>query len=370
MNLPAIVRIRILVLFAVLPVVACTHRTKARVAPNPRPLIDATNAIKEASRGQNVIPDAVLNATKCVVVVPDVADDAHTAAPGVASCRENQRWSSPGTITFLGHTGQMQRTDLLVLLVSDSAVRSLRSGRLQVTASPAPLVTTSPIPTQLDLTRESLSYEAVRGVLSSSKAKGVVSREAAQPVMTNIVTADQTVNEYRSALDSLFNSIFPTGIVIHHTAVLPEGHIPTSARDVDRYHQTRGFEITCQDRVYHVAYHYLVLADGRLQPGRPERCEGAHAQGYNSYLGVSVVGDFSTRDNPDGQKGLAKPTQQQIASLVRLCRELQRRYGIPLQHIVRHSDISSTSCPGDRFPFALFLRTLSNQSTPVKSGKR
>ena len=368
MNLCASVRLRVAVLFAVLPVVACSHRTKARVAGDLPPLQDATNAINEVSRGQNAIPDAVLNATKCVVVVPALQDNASAAAPGVASCRENQRWSAPLRITFSGNTGQMQQTELLVLLLSDSGVRSLRAGRIRVTPSLAPLVSTSPIPTQVDLTRESLTYEAIKGVLSSSKATGVVSREAVGPVPANVVTANQTANEYHSALDSLFNSIVPTGIAIHHTAVLPEGHTPRSARDVDRYHQTRGFEITCQDRVYHVAYHYLILPDGRVQSGRPERCEGAHAQGYNSYLGISVVGDFSSRDNPGGKKGLARPTEQQLASLVGLCRALQRRYGIPLLHIVRHTDISSTSCPGDRFPFALLLRRLSNQTTPVKSG--
>jgi N-acetylmuramoyl-L-alanine amidase len=368
MNLSASVRLRIAVLFALLPVVACTHRTKAPVAPDLRPLQDATNAINEVSRGQNAIPDAVLNATKCVVVVPALHYDASAAAPGVATCREKQRWSAPLNITFSGKTGQTQPADLLVLLLSDSGARSLRTGQLRVTPSPAPLVSTSPIPTQVDLTRESLTYEAVKGILSSSKATGVVSQDAARNAAANVVTADQSANDYHSALDSFFNSIVPTGIVIHHTAVLPEGHTPRSARDVDRYHKTRGFEITCQHRVYHVAYHYLILADGRVQSGRPERCEGAHAQGYNSYLGISVVGDFSSRDNPGGKKGLDKPTEQQIASLVRLCRELQGRYAIPLQHIVRHSDISSTSCPGDRFPFATFLRALSDQATPVKSG--
>jgi N-acetylmuramoyl-L-alanine amidase len=296
-----------------------------------RALQDATAVVNDVSRGMNVIPDAVLNATKCVIVVPGLRDDA-VSATGVVSCRKSQRWSAPWRIAFSGHTGQRQRVDLLILVLTDSAERSLRSGQLQVTPAPAPLVSTTPIPTQLELTRESLSYEAVRGILSTSTATGIVSREAVPPVTAPIITTDQTSAAYQSALDSLFNSIIPTGIVIHHTAVLPEGRTPRSTSEIDRYHQTRGFEITCQGRVYHVAYHYLILPDGRLQSGRPERCEGAHAQGYNSYLGISVVGDFSnfsSRDNPTGKKGLAKPNAQQIASLIRLCRELQRRYWHP-----------------------------------------
>jgi N-acetyl-anhydromuramyl-L-alanine amidase AmpD len=170
---------------------------------------------------------------------------------------------------------------------------------------------------------------------------------------------------------SLFNRIVPTGIVIHHTAVLPMATAPpANTGEVDRYHESRGFEIVCEGRVYHVAYHYLILPDGRVQAGRPERCEGAHARGYNSYLGISVVGDFSSRDNPSGSKGLIRPSEAQIASLVRLCRELRTRYRIPLQHIVRHSDISSTQCPGDRFPFAPLLGKLQDQSIAVQKSNR
>jgi N-acetylmuramoyl-L-alanine amidase len=144
----------------------------------------------------------------------------------------------------------------------------------------------------------------------------------------------------------------PTGIIIHHTATIPsKGKVPASASEVDQYHQTRGFNVLCFGREYHVAYHYLVLPDGKIQQGRPERCEGAHAPGYNSYLGISVAGDFSSVDNRRGSKGLPRPTQKQIKSLIELCRKLRQQYNIPLQHILRHSDVAPTKCPGDRFPF-------------------
>jgi N-acetyl-anhydromuramyl-L-alanine amidase AmpD len=100
------------------------------------------------------------------------------------------------------------------------------------------------------------------------------------------------------------------------------------------------------------------MPNGKVKAGRPERCEGAHAVGYNSYLGISLVGDFSSEDNPTGEKGPTKPSAAQIASLLQLCRRLKTRYNIPLQHIVRHSDISNTKCPGDRFPFRMILDQL------------
>src|SRR5213076_2584757 len=148
---------------------------------------------------------------------------------------------------------------------------------------------------------------------------------------------------YESALMSLFNRIVPTGIVIHHTAVLPRATAPpANTGEVDRYHESRGFEIVCEGRVYHVAYHYLILPDGLVQAGRPERCEGAHARGYNSYLGISVVGDFSSRDHSKPNNTPEKPSAKQFEALVELCRMLRQKYNIPLQHVVRHSDIAST----------------------------
>lgn len=362
--------ITLLVFVIVLPV-GCTHRTKNEAQGDLRPLQDATAALNRVSRGPNAIPDAVLNATKCVVVIPSVPGNALETTTGVANCRESQGWSAPWTITFSGQSARPHGNDLFILVMTDSGMQALRTRRLHVTPSPAPLVSTNPIPTQLDLARESVSYEAVEGALSSSTASGIVTRDAGPlAIGGGVGPADPVLIAYETALKSLFNGIVPTGIVIHHTAVLPaQGRPPRNTGEVDRYHQTRGFQITCQGRTYHVAYHYLILPDGRVQSGRPERCEGAHAQGYNSYLGISVVGDFSRRDNPVGRKGLARPTEQQIASLIRLCRELQARYRIPLQHIVRHSDISSTNCPGNRFPFDTFLRTLANESAAVKSGK-
>jgi N-acetyl-anhydromuramyl-L-alanine amidase AmpD len=112
------------------------------------------------------------------------------------------------------------------------------------------------------------------------------------------------------------------------------------------------------------------MSDGKVKRGRPERCEGAHAKGYNSYLGISVVGDFSREDNPTGKKGLTRPTPKQIASLIQLCRQLKDRYNIPLQHIVRHSDISSTKCPGDLFPFRSVLDQLQRRPGGVKPERK
>jgi N-acetylmuramoyl-L-alanine amidase len=363
---------KIAVVFVLAVSTACSPRWKRQATSSP-PLKQATAALDRISRTPNAIPDAVLNAARCVVVIPSLPlGTANRVASGVATCREPSKlWGSPSLAKFTGRGSRSRADDLLVLVLNYKGVRGLRSGQLRIEdkkLASAPMVNTTPIPTQIDLTRESLSYKSAEGVLSSSEESGTISSAPlVLPATSNLVDLRES-SKYLSALTSLFNTITPTGIVIHHTAVIPTQSTPlASERDVDQYHRTRGFEILCQSRVYHVAYHYLILADGRVQAGRPESCEGAHAEGYNSYLGISVVGDFSTPDNPTGNRGLLRPTEQQMASLVQLCRRLRARYHIPLQHVIRHSDISRTKCPGDRFPFAFFLHKLEEQPTSLKA---
>jgi lipid-binding SYLF domain-containing protein len=336
----------------------------------------AARVLDEISKkSQNAVPDAVLNSTKCIVVIPSITGETvNVSAGGVATCREAaDSWTAPAFVKFNGHGIRTHRTDLLVFVLSDTGVRALQSGKLQIGGqkpAAAPLVNTSPVTTQVELTGELLTYEGAAGVLSSSEASGIIRGDAdiSDPIPNAVPR--KTADKYLSSVVSFFNTITATGIVIHHTAVIPgKNTVPRNVRDVDKYHRERGFDILCFGRVYHVAYHYLIMPNGRVKAGRPERCEGAHAKGYNSYLGISVVGDFSSEDNPTGEKGPTRPSAKQIASLIQLCRRLKDRYSIPLQHIVRHSDISSTECPGDRFPFRLILDQLQQRPGGVKPGR-
>ena len=369
--------------FLALFLLAASAIVYGRKGENAEPvalLKDAARLFKHLSRrSENTIPDAVLNRTTCVVVIPGGAGgtDRHR---GVVSCREtSDRWNTPTFITFKEDGVRAHRAELLVLILQDAGVRALRSGRLRIRPQRhvvPPLVRTTPVPSQVELTAELLVYEYAADVLSGSRAGGVIGAEADKnPHVKDPVggeVPDKITKQYLSSVESFFNTILPTGIVVHHTAIIPsENALPRSERDVDKYHQARGFEIRCSGRVYHAAYHYVILPNGRVQTGRPERCEGAHAQGYNSYLGISVVGDFSSEDNPTGKKGPTKPSEKQIASLVKLCRRLKDRYNIPLHHIIRHSDISRTRCPGDRFPFSSVLQQLqATQPSGTKSESR
>jgi N-acetylmuramoyl-L-alanine amidase len=308
------------------------------------------------------VPDAVLNNAKCLIVIPSaIRKERKVDGLGVVVCRKENTWNAPTSIRFNGSGIRGRTADLLIFLMTQGAVQALQAGELRVErqgAAPAPLVKTTPVP-QIELHAAVFMYEWEESVLSSSEAIGTILAIPSASQDESSLTIGKSSRSYISAVTSFVNTIIPTGIVLHHTAVIPgREKPPRSEQAIDKYHEERGFEILCSGVLYHVAYHYIIMANGIVKAGRPERCEGAHASGYNSYLGISVVGDFSSRDNPSGTRGPEKPTRAQIASLVRLCRRLRKRYNIPLQNIVPHSDISNTECPGDRFPYRAILDQL------------
>jgi hypothetical protein len=145
------------------------------------------------------------------------------------------------------------------------------------------------------------------------------------------------------------NRITPQGIVIHHSALAtPNDDRRADAKVLDRIHARRGFGVEYEGRIYHIGYHYVIRHDGLVQPGRPERCIGAHCRGHNDYLGICVLGTFTDRE----------PTRAQQRALIRLCRDLMARHNIPPERVLRHRDLGRTECPGERFPFSALRRRL------------
>ncbi|MGQ9732479.1 MAG: peptidoglycan recognition protein family protein [Candidatus Zipacnadales bacterium] len=154
----------------------------------------------------------------------------------------------------------------------------------------------------------------------------------------------------------------PSGIIIHHTASggYRNGQLLTAAM-IDADHAAKGWSITYKGQEYHIGYHYVIRADGVIEPGRPEEARGAHTLGHNNYLGICLVGNFDSVSNPEGHMQPARPTPKQMQALTWLVRELMHKYDLEVTDIYRHADFSQTSCPGDRFPFQEFLDSL----TPV-----
>lgn len=79
----------------------------------------------------------------------------------------------------------------------------------------------------------------------------------------------------------------------------------------------------------------------------------------NSFIGICLIGDFSTGDTHDSRRGPTEPTAAQTQALIELITRLRGRYGIPSERVVRHHDVNpNTQCPGDRFPFRQLLEQL------------
>lgn len=154
----------------------------------------------------------------------------------------------------------------------------------------------------------------------------------------------------------------PGGIVLHHSASAGMAHgRPVDAALIDHWHEERGWGSATVSGAHHIGYHYVILPDGSVQPGRPEWMLGAHCLGYNDHLGICLVGDFSSSSNPDGRIKPSAPTREQLRALDDLLRSLMHRYGLGPEAIRRHRDLGQTACPGDRFPFDAVIEGLSGE---------
>lgn len=127
-------------------------------------------------------------------------------------------------------------------------------------------------------------------------------------------------------------------IVLHHTVSAPAP--PASElRTIQQDHLERGFT--------DIGYHFLVdrpsYADGRdIYWGRQPLPDGAlsvgaHSRGHNhDSIGVALLGDYDTDE----------PSPRQLQSLVDLLAWLCFAWDIPPDHIVPHSALNPTACPG------------------------
>lgn len=149
----------------------------------------------------------------------------------------------------------------------------------------------------------------------------------------------------------------PAGIILHHSATDQRlnGQL-VDAQFIDRMHARRGFNGITGGRNYHIGYHYIIRGDGVIEAGRPEWMWGSHTRGHNDQLGICLIGDFSSGDNPSGKKGPLRPSKAQLEALNKLLCRLSAKYHFKAEDIHRHRDYAKTACPGDRFPFQQVVR--------------
>ena len=121
-----------------------------------------------------------------------------------------------------------------------------------------------------------------------------------------------------------------TKIIVHCTAT-PEGR-HHNIYDVKRWHLERGFS--------DVGYHYLILLDGTIEPGREERTPGAHCVGRNAdSIGIAYVGGCDNNMQPKDTR-----TIEQRRSLTFLLHTLRQKY--PHAIIYGHRDFDKgKACP-------------------------
>ena len=119
-------------------------------------------------------------------------------------------------------------------------------------------------------------------------------------------------------------------IIVHCTAT-PRGCDVTVA-EIDRWHRMRGFDC--------IGYHYVVMLDGRIEPGRPVEKAGAHCKGYNQRsIGVVYVGGVEK----DGKTPADTRTPAQREALRSLVDSLKLKYGVTT--VRGHRDFAAKACP-------------------------
>lgn len=78
--------------------------------------------------------------------------------------------------------------------------------------------------------------------------------------------------------------------------------------------------------------HNFKVMDGQIECGRDFDKSGAHAKGYNDYIGICLIGNTEF-------------TTAQFNSLATLIRELMDTYNIPPDKVLGHYQVSSKTCP-------------------------
>lgn len=118
--------------------------------------------------------------------------------------------------------------------------------------------------------------------------------------------------------------------IILHCSATKEGQKFT-VKNIDAWHRQRGFN--------GVGYHYLILLDGAIEPGRPESLVGAHTLGQNANsIGICYIGGLDTYGKPKDTR-----TDAQKEALIKLVKELKVKYSGATVH--GHNEFANKACP-------------------------
>lgn len=133
------------------------------------------------------------------------------------------------------------------------------------------------------------------------------------------------------ALGEHYNPRNITKIIVH-CAATPEGKDFTVEQIRDWHVKGNGWS--------DIGYHYVIYRDGTIVKGRDEKLAGAHTTGQNTCsIGICYIGGVEA----DGKTPKDTRTPQQKAALIKLLKELKRKY--PNAIIYGHRDFAPKACP-------------------------
>lgn len=191
---------------------------------------------------------------------------------------------------------------------------------------------------------------------------------------TIIISTSQTGYQ---RLDKLAGGFKPTWVVLHHSfssdgqtrnwdsirayhmSYRYKGEIITQDQ-YDALHsagKTAGLEQPWSDIGYNLG---IENVNGTLQvlPGRPIGAPGAHALGFNTRsVGICLIGNYD----------LDPPSEDRLALLASLCRQIQIEFGIPRDQVIGHRETYpllkppqpvAKTCPGSQFDLNAFRKRL------------
>lgn len=128
--------------------------------------------------------------------------------------------------------------------------------------------------------------------------------------------------------------------IIIHCSATREG-VNYSIDKIDVAHKARKFSTYTDEKgkTRYIGYHYVILLDGTIVKCRPETKIGCHASGHNTRsIGVCYIGGLDARDT-DGKMIKDTRTPQQKASLIKVIKDIKKRYGT-VKRVIGHRDTS------------------------------
>lgn len=154
-------------------------------------------------------------------------------------------------------------------------------------------------------------------------------------------------------------------LTVHHTATPPVlGGRVVDAAFIAESHRRRGLGLGTGD-ARDCAYHFVVLPDGEVQPGRPLAYWGSGTRDGEDNLhsiGVALVGDFS--GGPGG------PTGAQLDALDALALWAFSAYGLDAEAVLGHREVSPSACPGRRMDMDALRARLAEAAASGVAGVR